>query len=495
MLLLFETPAGYALFSVSDSSKLTPVSNIYTHFSSAVSAQSTVHLVAFSKFTDTEQAVAAANALAEGTLDKSLKKFLKKNIVNAELKDVLGVMDVKLGGLIKNKLEIECVADNAVAELMRGIRSQMAALVVGLTEVDYKQMVLGLAHSLGRHKIKFSPDKVDTMIVQAISLLDELDKELNIYAMRVREWYGWHFPEMGKIVTENIAFAKIVKQMGFRTACSSSDLSNILAEEVEELLKAAAEISMGTEISDEDLCNIQALCDQVISISDYRASLFDYLKNRMNAIAPNLSIMVGELVGARLIAHAGSLLNLAKHPASTVQILGAEKALFRALKTKHETPKYGLIFHASMVGQASQKLKGKMARVLAAKTALSIRVDALGENDSATVGIDHRRAVESRLRQLESGITLGFSGTAKQAPQAKFTPKSSASYNAGADNTMALEKSVKKEKLKMDVDTPVPDKESKKKRKLQDDGDLVTETAPQVSSKKSKKNKMVEVDA
>lgn len=80
----------------------------------------------------------------------------------------------------------------------------------------------------------------------------------------------------------------------------------------------------------------------------------------MMAIAPNLTILVGELVGARLIAHAGTLINLAKHPASTVQILGAEKALFRALKTKKDTPKYGLIYHAQLVGQASTKLKGKV---------------------------------------------------------------------------------------------------------------------------------------
>jgi nucleolar protein 58 len=102
---------------------------------------------------------------------------------------------------------------------------------------------------------------------------------------------------------------------------------------------------MGTEISDSDIAHIHSLCDQVIAITAYRAQLAEYLSNRMKAIAPNLTALVGELVGARLISHAGSLLSLAKHPASTVQILGAEKALFRALKTKHDTPKYGLIYH------------------------------------------------------------------------------------------------------------------------------------------------------
>lgn len=231
------------------------------------------------------------------------------------------------------------------------------------------------------------------MIVQAIALLDDLDKEINIYAMRVKvrttpalprrmhssmsvltareftrprrsclqEWYGWHFPEMSKIISDNLAYAKVVKEMGFRTNAATTDFSAILPEDLEEVLKAAAVISMGTEISATDLQHIHLLADQVISISNYRAELYEYLTNRMNAIAPNLTALVGELVGARLIAHAGSLMTLAKHPASTIQILGAEKALFRALKTKHDTPKYGLIFHASLVGQAPQKLKGKVS--------------------------------------------------------------------------------------------------------------------------------------
>ncbi len=137
----------------------------------------------------------------------------------------------------------------------------------------------------------------------------------------------------------------LTARKGFRTNAASTDFAAILPEDLEATLKAAAVISMGTDISDSDMAHINSLCDQVISISAYRTQLAEYLRNRMNAIAPNLTALVGDLVGARLISHAGSLLSLAKHPASTIQILGAEKALFRALKTKHDTPKYGLIYH------------------------------------------------------------------------------------------------------------------------------------------------------
>ncbi|XP_064872745.1 nucleolar protein 58-like [Oncorhynchus nerka] len=362
MLVLFETAAGYAIFKVLDESKLQEVDSLWKEFETPEKANKVVKLKHFEKFQDTTEALAAATAMTEGKMGKSLKKVLKK-VVAKEAHEQLAISDAKLGGVIKEKLNLSCVHSPAVAELMRGIRTQMESLITGLPPREISAMSLGLAHSLSRYKLKFSPDKVDTMIVQAISLLDDLDKELNNYIMRCREWYGWHFPEVGKIITDNLAYCKSVRKIGARTNVATTDLSEHLPEEVEAEVKLAAEISMGTEVSEEDIGNIMHLCDQVIEITEYRTQLYDYLKNRMMAIAPNLTVMVGELVGARLISHAGSLLNLAKHPASTVQILGAEKALFRALKTRRDTPKYGLIYHASLVGQTSAKNKGKIRRI------------------------------------------------------------------------------------------------------------------------------------
>ena len=312
-------------------------------------------------------------------------------------------------------------------------------------------MSLGLSHSLSRHKLKFSPDKVDTMIVQAIALLDDLDKELNTYAMRVKEWYGWHFPEMGRIVNDNVAYARVILGMGMRTNATNADLAEILPEEIETAVKAAAEVSMGTEITADDLDNIQALAEQVVSFTEYRQQLSDYLSARMTAIAPNLTALVGDLVGARLISHAGSLMNLAKVPASTVQILGAEKALFRALKTKHDTPKYGLIYHASLVGQATGRNKGKMARALAAKASLGVRVDALAdwsaegegkgddmtEEEKSAVGVSSRIKLERRLAGMEGrplrskGVSIAPNGVSHQP--GKWEVKEARKYNPDAD--------------------------------------------------------------
>src|ERR1700727_754645 len=144
----------------------------------------------------------------------------------------------------------------------------MASLIPDLVPSDLHQMSLGLSHSLSRHKLKFSPDKVDTMIVQAIALLDDLDKELNTYAMRVKEWYGWHFPEMAKILNDNLAYAKVVLKMGMRTNWEKADLAEILPKEIEDAVKSAADRSMGTEITDEDLENIQNLAEQVVMFTE-----------------------------------------------------------------------------------------------------------------------------------------------------------------------------------------------------------------------------------
>lgn len=298
----------------------------------------------------------------------------------------------------------------------------MSSLLEGLSEKEMRNMSLGLAHSVSRYKLKFTTDKVDTMIVQAVSLLSDLDKELNNYAMRLKEWYSWHFPELEKIVNDNETFAKVVLALGRRSNISSVNLADVVPEEIAEDIQKACEISFGTEILEEDEINIKALASQVAEITEYRATLSEYLSNRMQAIAPNLTILIGEIVAAKLIAHAGSLMNLAKLPASTIQILGAEKALFRAMKTKKNTPKYGLIYNASLVGQAQAKFKGRIARTLAAKASLCTRYDALGEDQDGSLGTKNKAFLENRLETMEGDFVKSISKPATK----KFQK-----YNAG----------------------------------------------------------------
>ncbi|KAF1976859.1 Nop domain-containing protein [Bimuria novae-zelandiae CBS 107.79] len=461
---LTETSAGYALFKAKDKSIVKAGGNV----EDVVGA---LKLKQFLKFENAVTALNEAAALSESKVSGKLATLLES--LKDETKASLAVADPKLGNAIAQLpgLSLKIVSDqSSVSDVYRAIREHLPSLVAELQPQEVNATRLGLAHSLSRHKLKFSPDKVDTMIIQSIGslVLDVLDKQLNTYAMRVKEWYGWHFPELAKILNDNLAYSRVVLKMGFRSNARDADLSGILPEEIETAVKAAAEISMGTEISEEDLEATSALAEQVVDLTEHRVSLSNYLSSRMQALAPNLTQLVGELVGARLIAHAGSLTNLAKSPGSTIQILGAEKALFRALKTKHDTPKYGLIYHASLIGQATGKNKGKIARMLAAKSALGLRVDALStwgvgsedtskeptEEEKAQLGRDARVTIERRLRALE-GKPLKSLANANQIPVAqKWEVKEARKYNPDADGLTGDEPAAKKAKGQANGTTP-----------------------------------------
>jgi len=548
MLLLFETSAGHALFEVKQSAKLRKASGpeLWEAFSGEGLSEK-LQLKAFSAFKDTSEAVCAATEFVESKLGKPLRTFLKKHVVKAVgAKAELGVADAKLGALIKEKLGIQVLADSFVNEALRGVR-EFCDPEVG--SVHLKATRLGLSHSLSRYKLKFSPDKVDTMVVQAVGLLDDLDKEVNTYAMRVKEWYGWHFPELAGLLHDNVTYANVVLKVGLRKNCkdvSAEELAEIVAdagqppdETLAMHIKDTAEISMGTEIDDADIKHVRSLAEQVVELSSYRARLAEYLRARMAAVAPNLTVLVGELVGARLVQRAGSVLNLAKHPASTLQILGAEKALFRALKTKHDTPKYGLIYHASLVGQASPKNKGKISRVLAAKCSLAVRVDALADDDAddaaeekkGQLGAEMRAKVEMRLRQLEGDLSLSVTKKKDdgrklvqvldadkaaapasynvasdvllgkgalpgdddgKAPKKKKKKKASDDANGDDDDDDGAPKKKKKKKASDDAnddddDGAAPKKEKKKKKRKADDGTGEATEAPSTEKKKKKK--------
>ncbi|KAL7959780.1 nucleolar protein NOP58-like protein [Trichoderma compactum] len=445
LFVLAETPAGYGLLKATDK-KMLKNADLAAELGKPERLVEMLKLKKFVKFDSAAMALEEAAALSQGQIPPLLSSLLED--LQAEKKASLAVADLKLGTAISNlpKLNVSPVAGTETMDLFRAVREHVSSLIPGLDQDVIDRMTLGLSHSMSRHKLKFSPDKVDSMVIQAIKMLDDIDKELNVYAMRTKEWYGWHFPEMAKTLNDNLAYARVVRHVGMRDNFKDADLSEILPEDVEAALKASAELSMGVEITEDDLKNAVELADQVIKFTEYRAQLTSYLESRMRAIAPNLTALVGYLVGARLISHAGSVLSLAKAPGSTIQILGAEKALFRALKTKKDTPKYGIMYHSSLVGQATGKNKGKIARMLSAKVALGLRVDALGDEDEedeeqrAILGLTSRIKLENYLRRLEGktplpkGTNVTPSGEIVTAGQ--FTLKDTSRYGADADGVV-----------------------------------------------------------
>ncbi|GMM45630.1 snoRNP complex protein [Pichia kluyveri] len=494
--LLFEQPTGYAIFKVklqndNIGSRLKDVQesiNDLSNFSKLVELQS------FAPFKGAAQALENANDISEGLVSDYLKSIIELNIPKSKSKDQinLGISDKQLGPSIKEFFPyIDCISNEIVQDLLRGIRFHGEKLLKNLNEGDLERAQLGLGHAYSRSKVKFSVQKNDNHIIQSIALLDQLDKDINTYSMRVKEWYGWHFPELAKIVNDNHTYAKLVLNIKDKSNLSDDNLHEIaslvnddsnLAQKIIDMAK----ISMGQDISNDDMENILTFAKRTDSISNYRINLFNYLNDKMHLVAPNLSELIGEVVGARLISHAGSLTNLSKQAASTVQILGAEKALFRALKTKGNTPKYGLIYHSSFIGKASPKNKGRISRYLANKCSIASRIDNFSDDANNIFGKVLKQQVEDRLE---------FYNTGKSPMKNSDAIKEALKLNGGASDLIESsnkeekkdkkEKSEKKEKKDKKEKKEKKEKKDKKekKRKAEDEGE------EKKDKKKKKKSK------
>jgi len=405
---LFEHAAGYALFKLQEFEEVaTFLPQVEASVTDVSKFSQVVSLVGFFPFKTAGDALANINSVSEGIVHDDLKLFLETNLPKGGKSGVtLGVIDSKLSGSLGD-LGIKCTHVGVIPEVIRGIRLHFSKLVKGFTAATSDKSQLGLSHSYSRAKVKFNVNKSDNMIIQSIALLDQLDKDINTFCMRIREWYSYHFPELIKIVPENNLYAKVVKLIKNR-----KELTQDLYEDLETILMDsgraqavidASKMSMGMDIAPMDLLNIDMFASRVIGLTDYRKELSTYLQSKMAIVAPNLASLIGETVGARLISHAGSLTNLAKAPASTVQILGAEKALFRALKTRGNTPKYGLIFHSSFIGRAGAKNKGRISRYLANKCSIASRIDCFSEDSTTLFGKKLKEQVEDRLKFYETG--------------------------------------------------------------------------------------------
>lgn len=366
---LFESASGYAIFEVKLTENIGSKSKaVQDSFQDLAKFGKMVSLMSFLPFKSAAQALENANDISEGVcgnalsfkvsffllnllgiLNDHLKNILELNLSKPSKKTavVLAISDPLLGKSIRDVFDFGIDVSELAQDLIRGIRQHASKLLKGLQTDDLKKAQLGLGHSYSRSKLKFNVNRVDNMIIQAIALLDQLDKDVNLFSMRIREWYGYHFPELVRLVPDNHQYARVAKFIGDKDSLDEDKLPELAAlldddTTVAQNILDAARGSMGSGLSDIDMLNISAFATRVVSLSDYRKSLVSYLSEKMSSVAPSLTALLGERVGARLISHAGSLTNLSKYPASTVQILGAEKALFRALKTKGNTPKVRL---------------------------------------------------------------------------------------------------------------------------------------------------------
>ncbi|PKS04942.1 hypothetical protein jhhlp_008308 [Lomentospora prolificans] len=415
--ILYDSSLGYSVFQVSH--QIDGVALQSADFQNAVASLDKfgklVKPVGFSPFRGYADAFDNANKIAEGVLSEALESCIAATLPETsgkKAKVTLGVYDSATARVLKERFpgyQYESrETSQAVDTLLRGIRLYCDKMVSELKSEDINAACRALAHAYSRGQVKFNTSRDDVHIIQRSAALEAIDKGLNQWTMRLREWYGSHFPELATIVSDNQTYAKLAQAIGDKATLNQDRLHEIAAlvgddEEKAQAIIDAAATSMGPEYTEYDMQQIMDLATLTVDTFARRSTTANQLDTKLGLVAPNLRELLGAPVSARLISQAGSLVTLAKYPASTLQILGAEKALFRALKTKGNTPKYGILYHSSAIGKAGVKNKGRISRYLANKCSIASRIDAFSGTPTNLFGQAMKQQVEDRLEFYATG--------------------------------------------------------------------------------------------
>ena len=313
--------------------------------------------------------------VSNGNLTTEEETILKRNAKNCNsiiIETNAGISNYKnLKGSSKFKFETPNVGGEFLRSNMAYVLKEVE--FIG-SEDDLNEVLNKISLEITNYKLKEASKARDMFLIQAINAIDEIDEATGKLIERLREWHTIHFPELDKI-RSNEKYVNLIVGYGDK----SSIIENEPLDEID-----ISNQSTGAEIEGYDLEVLQEFAGSVKSLQDTKKSLTDYVDEKMNEIGPNLSDLLGSSLGAKLIAHIGGIEKLALLPSSTIQIMGAEKALFRHKKTGERPPKHGLIYQHPEIRGARWWLKGKIARALAAKIALAVRKDVYsGEFDPA----------------------------------------------------------------------------------------------------------------
>ncbi len=329
-----------------------------------------------------KQIAAALERQSEGEVTREVAEIIEKLRQREFRKFILS--NRALAETVSEKYDLKTETET-ILEPGECLRDNLEGLAVELGLVDDSTNFYSLSHEVSmlraRRAVQKAQSRREATISQTVQLLDELDKTLNILSSKLSEWYGLHFPELIRHVHSHETYARIVNEFG--------DKANLDAEALGELgfkggktsaILRAAQGSMGAPLTPEDHEQLMKFSSHLLSLYGYRPEIESHVASTAMEVAPNLSEVAGPVLAAKLIEKAGGLRKLAMMPSSTVQIIGAEKALFRAKRTRSKPPKHGLIFQHPYVHSRPRKLRGRAARVLAAKLSLAARADAFTGN-------------------------------------------------------------------------------------------------------------------
>lgn len=312
----------------------------------------------------------------------NLKQGKGQDLIEAMLEELkkysgLKVNEEGLLNLLKGmELEASLVEEKIADKILERKLRLMVEAGFANDESEAMRMLKEFAISLSERKVKELSEKPDLHVIETVSALDELDKAINTLGMRLKEWYGLHFPELVNIASKIEDYCKCVLAIGRRKEIDAERLvSKGIPKDRADVIVSGVLKSKGGSIGEEDLEVILKLSEELLKLLELRCTLEGHLERRMEEVAPNVSELAGPTIGARLIAKAGGLERLVMMPASTIQVLGAEKALFRSLRRGAKPPKHGIIFQHQLVRGSPRWQRGKVARSLASKLAIAAKLD------------------------------------------------------------------------------------------------------------------------
>jgi len=332
--------------------------------------------------------------LSEETLNLLMNENDEIVVQNEALKNRLIGLNPRLNVIIDPNI-IENQGLNKVDLMIKAglVKDQQEAL----------ELIRNYTIYVSQQKLKEQAARLDLHAIQLVQAIDEIDKTINLFYMRLREWYGLHFPELYSVIEDPETYLNIVHAFPDRSEITAEKLEEInIPRKKAEIIESLAKASKGASFDEEMSRLIDQLAEVTIRLFKLRKEAARQLEKIMEQVAPNVTSLVGATIGARLLSKASSLERLAKLPASTIQVLGAEKALFRALKSHAKPPKHGIIFQYKLIHDAPKKLRGKLARALAAKLAIAARIDYYsGKKNDELAKSFNKKAEEIKKRFFE----------------------------------------------------------------------------------------------
>ncbi len=308
----------------------------------------------------------------------------------------------------------DVIPDQELREIKKNQIELLVSSGLAASAQEAEEAIRQISVDISNLRIKEMSSNPDLQAMESVQALDEVDKTANVISSRLREWYGLHFPELTSIVDDNISLAKLIITFKSRQNFDANLLEQMgYSKAKSKAIESSATDSRGADLREEDLSRIIQLAEEAQHLFSLRDKLASHVEKTMRQVAPNLSEVAGATIGARLIARAGGLEKLARLPASTIQILGAEKALYRALKSGARPPKHGILFQHASVHSAPKWQRGKVARSVAGKIAIAARVDTYrGSKDESIL-----KSLQTRLDEIKEKY--------KEAPKEErpFTPK------------------------------------------------------------------------